>query len=131
QLQNPSSANYEVALKETGFGRFNYLLLALCGWAQISDSVEILSVSFLLPVASKDLGLSDVDKGILNSIIFIGMMVGGYMWGALADIKGRKGISGLLLSNECHLWTLFQLCSVVLVVPSVSFLQWCWVRDSF
>ncbi|KAJ8035605.1 Synaptic vesicle glycoprotein 2B [Holothuria leucospilota] len=92
KIQTPSSATYEEALQQTGFGRFNIMLLVLCGWAQISDSVEILSVSFLLPVASDSMNLSDLQKGILNSVIFVGMMLGGYIWGSLADVQGRKRV---------------------------------------
>ncbi|XP_064645752.1 synaptic vesicle glycoprotein 2C-like isoform X2 [Lineus longissimus] len=83
---------YEQALIRTGYGRFHYKLLFLCGWAVASDSIEVLCVSFLLPSAECDLKLTSIDKGWLNAIIFVGMMVGGYVWGALADIQGRRAI---------------------------------------
>ena len=57
---------------DTGIGKFTWLLVFVCGWANASDSVEILSVSFLLPEARKDLDLSLTDQGVLNSIIFVG-----------------------------------------------------------
>ena len=56
----------------TGIGKFTWLLVFVCGWANASDSVEILSVSFLLPEAQHDLNLSTTDQGVLNSIIFVG-----------------------------------------------------------
>ena len=43
-------------------------------------------VSFVLPSAC-DLEMSSSQKGWLNSIIFVGMMVGGYLFGGAADIK--------------------------------------------
>ena len=55
-----------------GFGKFHALLLIVCGWANMSDAVEILSVSFLLPDASLDMNISSVEKGLLTSIIFVG-----------------------------------------------------------
>ncbi|XP_022107882.1 synaptic vesicle glycoprotein 2C-like isoform X2 [Acanthaster planci] len=82
--------NYDEALEKAGFGKFHVLLVILCGWANASDAVEILSVSFLLPAAEKDLELTSYRKGVLSAIIFVGMLVGGYMWGALADINGRR-----------------------------------------
>ncbi|KAK5927619.1 hypothetical protein CgunFtcFv8_012756 [Champsocephalus gunnari] len=80
---------YEEAVEEAGFGLFHWLLLVVCGWANASDAVEILCVSFLLPTARCDLLLSSSDMGLLTASIFLGMMVGGYMWGYLADQKGR------------------------------------------
>ncbi|XP_043981399.1 synaptic vesicle glycoprotein 2B [Gambusia affinis] len=83
---------YEEAVEEAGFGLFHWLLLAVCGWANASDAVEILCVSFLLPTARCDLLLSSSDMGLLTASIFLGMMVGGYMWGYLADKRGRRKV---------------------------------------
>ena len=44
------------------------------------------AVSFVLPSAC-DLHLTSNEKGWLNAIIFVGMMVGGYSFGGVADIK--------------------------------------------
>lgn len=83
---------YEEAVERAGFGLFHWLLLVVCGWANASDAVEILCVSFLLPTARCDLHLSSSDMGLLTASIFLGMMVGGYMWGYLADQKGRRRV---------------------------------------
>ncbi|XP_037622159.1 synaptic vesicle glycoprotein 2B [Sebastes umbrosus] len=83
---------YEEAVEEAGFGLFHWLLLVVCGWANASDAVEILCVSFLLPTARCDLLLSSSDMGLLTASIFLGMMVGGYMWGYLADQRGRRRV---------------------------------------
>ncbi|CAB1421842.1 unnamed protein product [Pleuronectes platessa] len=80
---------FEEAMEEAGFGLFHWLLLVVCGWANASDAVEILCVSFLLPTARCDLQLTSSDMGLLTASIFLGMMVGGYMWGYLADQRGR------------------------------------------
>lgn len=55
-----------------GFGLFHWLLLVVCGWANASDAVEILCVSFLLPTARCDLLLTSADMGLLTSSIFLG-----------------------------------------------------------
>lgn len=55
-----------------GFGLFHWILLAVCGWANASDAVEILCVSFLLPTARCDLHLSSSDMGLLTASIFLG-----------------------------------------------------------
>uniref|UniRef100_A0A8C1Q9J6 Synaptic vesicle glycoprotein 2 n=1 Tax=Cyprinus carpio TaxID=7962 RepID=A0A8C1Q9J6_CYPCA len=79
-------------IDENGFGLFHWLLLVVCGWANASDAVEILCVSFLLPTARCDLHLTSADMGLLTASIFLGMMVGGYVWGYLADRRGRRSI---------------------------------------
>ncbi|KAM4553636.1 synaptic vesicle glycoprotein 2C [Fundulus diaphanus] len=89
---------YEEAVEEAGFGLFHWLLLVMCGWANASDAVEILCVSFLLPTARCDLLLGSSDMGLLTASIFLGMMVGGYMWGYLADQRGRRKVLVVSLS---------------------------------
>ena len=54
--------DYEDAVERAGFGRFHYLHLFVCGWANAADAIEILCISFLLPTASCELGLTSADK---------------------------------------------------------------------
>jgi hypothetical protein len=35
---------YEEAVQECGYGRFHYILLLVCGWANASDAVEVCPV---------------------------------------------------------------------------------------
>ena len=62
--------DYEDALQCADFGRFQYILAMICGWANASDAVEILSVSFILSPAQCAIGLTSSEKGVLNSIVF-------------------------------------------------------------
>ncbi|KAJ8417134.1 hypothetical protein AAFF_G00283610 [Aldrovandia affinis] len=106
--------SYEEAVEESGFGLFHAFLLVVCGWANASDAVEILCVSFLLPTARCDLQLRSADMGLLTASIFLGMMFGGYIWGYLADQRGRKkvlvisltvnGVFGALASLAPRFW---------------------------
>jgi len=83
--------DFESALELAGYGRFHYWLAFICGWANASDAVEILCISFLLPSAECDLELTPARKGWLSAILFVGMMIGGYIWGSLADSSmGRR-----------------------------------------
>lgn len=110
---------YEDALLQCGFGRYHIYLLLICGWAVSSDAIEVLSVSFLLPSATCDLKLTSSDKGWLNATVFLGMMVGGYLWGSLSDRSGRRSILiwslllngvGNLGSSVAQTFWLFLLC---------------------
>ena len=83
---------YEVALKHLGFGLFHVFLILVNGIALSSDAVEVLSISFVLPVLNRpeEFGISDTEESVLSSVIFLGMLFGSYFWGSLADIVGRR-----------------------------------------
>jgi len=126
-----AGVDYETALDRTGYGRFHYWLLFVCGWANASDAVEILAISFLLPSAECDLELSPARKGWLSAILFVGMMIGGYVWGSLGDTIGRRrvlinamlvnAIAGFLssLSQEFYVFLLLRFISGVGVGGSI------------
>lgn len=85
-------ADFESAIELTGYGKFHYMLLAVCGFVSTSEEMDVISMSFILPSAQCDLELNTYSKGWLNSIIFIGMMAGAYAWGSIADALGRKKV---------------------------------------
>lgn len=87
-----SKADFEQAIELTGYGKFHYLLLAICGLVSTSEEMDVISMSYILPSAQCDLDLNTKTKGWLNSIIFIGMMVGAYVWGSIADTVGRRKV---------------------------------------
>ncbi|XP_044730323.1 synaptic vesicle glycoprotein 2C-like [Chrysoperla carnea] len=87
-----TKADFERAIELTGYGKFHYALLAICGFVSTSEEMDVISMSFILPSAQCDLDLNTQTKGWLNSIIFIGMMVGAYAWGSVADSLGRKKV---------------------------------------
>ena len=77
--KSPEHRNAKVLLLEqqlnlAGFGFFHVLLITVSGLAMAADSVEIFGVSFVVPIADKDLGLTTVEKGWLDASIFIGQL---------------------------------------------------------
>ncbi|XP_071941341.1 synaptic vesicle glycoprotein 2C-like [Antedon mediterranea] len=109
EAKDGSGLSYDESIEIVGFGKFHILLLAVCGWANASDAVETLSISFILPSAKCEMDLSSFQLGVLSAAIFLGMMVGGYVWGALSDIRGRRSV--LLWSLSCN--ALFGLLSSI------------------
>lgn len=66
------NADFETAIAETGFGKFNYILLLIAipsGWAALLESI---SMSYVFPAAQCDLQLTMNDKGLLNAATYIG-----------------------------------------------------------
>ncbi|XP_072258793.1 synaptic vesicle glycoprotein 2B [Pyxicephalus adspersus] len=81
---------YENIIQECGHGRFQWTLFFVLGLALMADGVEVFVVGFVLPSAEKDMCLSRSNKGMLGLIVYLGMMVGAFVWGGLADKLGRK-----------------------------------------
>ncbi|KAL0831722.1 hypothetical protein ABMA28_001265 [Loxostege sticticalis] len=91
-------APFETALHYSGYGLFQWLLLMSCGAVYAVCAISTTTLSFVLPAAKNDFNLSSSDKGQLTATPLIGMCVGSYFWGNLADGRGRKkAIIGALL----------------------------------
>lgn len=84
------SNSYEDAFVKAGHGTWQYILLAACGWANASDAIEILCISFILPHINREMDISYASLSGLTFALFFGMMLGGYLWGSLADWYGRR-----------------------------------------
>ncbi|XP_030046303.1 synaptic vesicle glycoprotein 2B isoform X2 [Microcaecilia unicolor] len=87
---------YENIIQECGHGRFQWTLFFVLGLALMADGVELFVVGFVLPSAEKDMCLSSSNKGMLGLIVYLGMMMGSFLWGGLADKIGRR--KSLLIS---------------------------------
>ncbi|CAG9836314.1 unnamed protein product [Diabrotica balteata] len=97
--------DFERALDQTGFGKFHFSLLTICGLIYLNTAVGITIISFVLPSATCDFQMSSSDKGWLTAAPMLGMVIGSYFWGCLADTKGRKIvlIGALLMDGACGL----------------------------
>ncbi|KAK0146397.1 Synaptic vesicle glycoprotein 2A [Merluccius polli] len=94
--QEELAQQYETILQECGHGKFQWSLYFVLGLALMADGVEIFVVGFVLPSAEKDMCLSEPNKSMLGLIVYLGMMVGAFLWGGLADRIGRR--QSLLIS---------------------------------
>ena len=81
---------YDAALRHIGFGPMHILVLFGTGLALASDSIEVLAVSYILEELKLELDMTKIQRVFLSCIIFFGMMVGGYVWGSLSDVSGRR-----------------------------------------
>ncbi|XP_018344257.1 PREDICTED: synaptic vesicle glycoprotein 2C-like [Trachymyrmex septentrionalis] len=107
-------ADFEHAITVTGFGRFHYMLLTLCGLIYMDTAIGVTILSFVLPAAQCDLEMDSTAKGWLTASPMLGMLIGSYIWGCLADTKGRKivliatllmdGVVGIVSSFVQYFW---------------------------
>ncbi|KAK3539011.1 hypothetical protein QTP86_023611 [Hemibagrus guttatus] len=113
---------YELIIQECGHGRFQWQLYFTLGLALMSDGVEVFVVGFVLPSAETDMCMPDSSSGWLGSIIYLGMMVGAFFWGGMADKVGRRqcllicmSMNGFFafLSSFVQGYGLFLLCRMI------------------
>jgi len=78
------------AVEQAGMGRFQRRLMVICGLGWAADAMEVLLIAFVLPAVGEEWGLSNAQKGLLGTAIFLGMLAGAWFWGRLSDLKGRK-----------------------------------------
>lgn len=83
---------YNDVFDATRFGVWHFILLAQCGWANASDAIEIMCISFTVNAFHDTFDLSSSSLTSLTIALFLGMMIGGYLWGSLADTWGRRKI---------------------------------------
>ncbi|CAH1996795.1 unnamed protein product [Acanthoscelides obtectus] len=89
-------ADFETAVQHAGYGKFQTILLAICGTVYATCAIGTTTLSFVLPSAECDFNLTSADKGKLSAVPVIGMIFGCPIWGSVANTKGRK--TAILLS---------------------------------
>ncbi|OAD61788.1 Synaptic vesicle glycoprotein 2C, partial [Eufriesea mexicana] len=103
----------------TGYGKFNYLLLLAVLPASFSSIFSSSAMSYVLPSAECDLGLTMFDKGLLNSMTFAGGMIStSFFWGFMTDTFGRKKIMsyGYMFTGIMSLAACFSHTSWLLIL---------------
>lgn len=80
----------EEALNLAEIGKYNYALLAACNLVILASSLDIFSLSVIVPASACDLNLSVSQQGIISAMPFLGIVLSSHFWGYLADTKGRR-----------------------------------------
>nr|CAD7198293.1 unnamed protein product [Timema douglasi] len=81
---------HEDAIRQAGFGYFQWVVLLVVGLGLAADTIELFVIAFILPSAEVELCIDTNEKGWLAAITFLGMMTGAVMWGNLSDRMGRR-----------------------------------------
>lgn len=72
-----------------------------------TGTLEMVSITFILPLSECDLNLTSSDKGILAAVSILGVICSSHLWGFLADTKGRR-------------FVIYRTCFVAFVVSVIS-----------
>lgn len=95
--QNTAEVSVDDAIEQIGFGRFQIVLVAICGLIQAVDAIEMLLLAVLGPSLSCEWKLNGQEVAFITTSVFLGMLIGCPLWGMLADRKGRWAV--LLLTS--------------------------------
>ncbi len=78
------------AIDQSPFGRFQWMVVALCGALLVVDGYDVFVAGTVLPTLIAEWGLTKPQAGALQAWALFGMMFGALTLGPLADRIGRK-----------------------------------------
>ncbi|KGJ05446.1 MFS transporter, AAHS family, benzoate transport protein [Paracoccus halophilus] len=84
------SIDVNEAIDQGPFGRFQWMVVALCGTLLIVDGYDVFVAGTVLPTLIAEWGLTKPQAGALQAWALFGMMFGALILGSLADRIGRK-----------------------------------------
>lgn len=90
------------AITSVGFGKFQGLALLFAGVGCISDSMEMMLLSFIGPAVQSDWKLSPSKESLLSTVVFAGMLVGSFFWGLISDSYGRRLVLLIILFDDFY-----------------------------
>ncbi|XP_072942426.1 synaptic vesicle glycoprotein 2B-like [Epargyreus clarus] len=90
EKKTTSAQEIDQALKECGFGWFHVQQLCTTLVAFVSGVLVTSMTPYVLPIAECDLNMGLVQKGMLNAVPYVGMLVSSIIAGFLTDTFGRK-----------------------------------------
>ncbi|GBG65505.1 hypothetical protein CBR_g51099 [Chara braunii] len=112
----PREYDVSEGIDALGFGWFQVMMLFYSGLAWVGDAMEMLLLSFVGPAAKCEWNLNGTMEGAVTSTVFVGMLFGAYVWGAVSDVKGRRAgffmtacftaVFGILSSFSFSYWWL-------------------------
>jgi putative MFS transporter len=87
-----SGLTVDEALSRIGIGRFHYRLLAIFGLVWAADAMQVLAIGFAAPSIAATFALSIPAAIQAGTAFFVGMLLGAWGFGRLADRIGRRRV---------------------------------------
>src|SRR5262249_3371528 len=80
------------AISAVGVGAFQKRLLGIFGLVWAADAMQVLAIGFAVPTIAAEFGLTIPQAVQVGTGFFLGMLIGAWGFGRLADRFGRRRV---------------------------------------
>lgn len=85
----------EEYLDEAKLGKYHFKAMFVSGMGFFTDAYDLFTIGIAISLIDPLWKLSSVETGLLGSVSLISALIGSFVFGRIADIRGRKKLYGI------------------------------------